>query len=49
MLNLNRDEKLELISFPELKQKEDFLIAKLKLVMHMLKAEQQLNGKFWMN
>jgi len=49
LLNLTSEEKLELISFPELKQKEDFLIAKLKLFMHMLKAEQQLNGKFWMN
>lgn len=49
LLDLTNEEKLQLIAFPELKQKEDFLIAKLKLFMHMLKAEQMLKGKFWMN
>jgi Lon protease-like protein len=49
LLDLTNEEKLQLIAFPELKQKEDFLIAKLKLFMHMLKSEQQLKGKFWMN
>jgi hypothetical protein len=49
LLDLTNEEKLQLIAFPELKQKEDFLIAKLKLFMHVLKSEQQLKGKFWMN
>lgn len=49
LLNLTNEEKIQLISFTQLKQKEDFLIAKLKLFMLLLKAEQQLNGKFWMN
>lgn len=49
LLDLTNEEKFQLITFTELKQKEDFLIAKLKLFMHMLKSEQQLQGKFWMN
>lgn len=49
LLDLTNEEKIQLISFETLKQKEDFLIAKLKLFMHMLKTEQQLQGKFWMN
>jgi hypothetical protein len=49
LLDLTNEEKLQLIAFPELKQKEDFLIAKLKLFMFMLKSETQLGSKFWMN
>ena len=49
LLDLTNEEKIQLISFETLKQKEAFLIAKLKLFMHMLKTEQQLQGKFWMN
>jgi len=49
LLNLTNEEKIQLLMFPELKQKEDFLIAKLKLFMHLLKAEQMLDGRFWMN
>ncbi len=49
LLDLTNEEKIQLIAFPTLKEKEDFLIAKLKLFMHMLKTEQQLQGKFWMN
>lgn len=49
LLDLTNEEKLQLISFPELKQKEDFLIAKLKLFMHLLKTEKELSGKFWLN
>ncbi|MDP2386736.1 MAG: LON peptidase substrate-binding domain-containing protein [Bacteroidota bacterium] len=49
LLDLTNEEKIQLIAFQTLKEKEDFLIAKLKLFMHMLKTEQQLQGKFWMN
>lgn len=49
LLDLTNEEKIQLIAFSTLKEKEDFLIAKLKLFMHMLKTEQQLQGKFWMN
>ena len=49
LLDLTNEEKIQLIAFTTLKEKEDFLIAKLKLFMHMLKTEQQLQGKFWMN
>ena len=49
LLNLTNEEKIQLLILPELKQKEDFLIAKLKLFMQTLKAEQLLGGRFWMN
>lgn len=49
LLDLTNEEKIQLIAFKTLKEKEDFLIAKLKLFMHMLKSEHQLQGKFWMN
>ncbi len=49
LLDLTNEEKLQLISLNELKQKEDFLIAKLKLFMHVFKTEKALEGKFWMN
>ncbi len=48
-LDLSNEEKLYLISLPALKQKEDFLITKLKLYMHLIKTEKDLNGRFWMN
>ncbi len=48
-LDLTNEEKLQLISFAELKQKEDFLIAKLKLFLFMYKTERELNGRYWMN
>ena len=49
LLELTNEEKLQLISLNQLKQKEDFLIAKLKLFMHVFKTEKALEGKFWMN
>lgn len=49
LLDLTNEEKLQLISLNELKQKEDFLISKLKLFMYVYKAEKELEGKFWMN
>ncbi len=49
LLELTNDEKHELISFTELKEKEDYLIAKLKLFMHIYKLETGLNGQFYLN
>lgn len=49
LLELTGDEKFELIAFPELKDKEDYLIAKLKLFMHIYKLETSLNGKHYLN
>lgn len=49
LLDLTNEEKIQLITFPELKQKEDFLIAKLKLFMYLYKAESNLQGNFWKN
>lgn len=49
LLDLTNEEKLTLISFEELKQKEDFLINKLKLYMHLLKIEQELKSRYYLN
>lgn len=49
LLDLTNDEKLQLISFGTIKEKEDFLIAKIKLYMHMVKLEKEINGNFRLN
>ena len=49
LLDLTNDEKLQLIAFGTIKEKEDFLIAKIKLYMHMLKLEKEIKGNFRLN
>ncbi|HXB39248.1 MAG TPA: LON peptidase substrate-binding domain-containing protein [Bacteroidia bacterium] len=49
LLDLTNDEKLQLISFATIKEKEDFLIAKIKLYMHMVKLEKEIKGNFRLN
>ncbi len=49
LLDLTNDEKLQLLSFEHLKEKEDFLIAKIKLYMHMLKLEKEIKNNFRLN
>lgn len=49
LLDLTNDEKLQLIAFDNLKEKEDFLIAKIKLYTHALKLEKELRSNFRMN
>ncbi len=49
LLDLTNDEKLTLISFPNIKEKEDFLISKIKLYSQMFKLEQELKGNFRYN
>ncbi|MHB8259447.1 MAG: LON peptidase substrate-binding domain-containing protein [Bacteroidia bacterium] len=49
LLNLTNEEKLLLITFTTLKEKEDFLIAKIKLYSHTLKLEKELRNNFRMN
>jgi len=49
LLDLTNDEKLQLIAFGTIKEKEDFLIAKIKLYMHMLKLEKELKNNFRLN
>ena len=49
LLDLTNDEKLQLIAFDILKDKEDFLIAKIKLYTHALKLEKELRNNFRMN
>lgn len=49
LLDLTNDEKLQLISFSLLKEKEDFLIAKIKLYMHMVKLEREIKNNFRLN
>ena len=48
-LDLTNDEKLQLISFGEIKEKEDFLISKIKLYMHMIKLENEIKNNFRLN
>ncbi len=49
LLDLTNDEKLQLIAFATIKEKEDFLIAKIKLYMHMLKLEKEIKNNFRLN
>lgn len=49
LLDLTNDEKLQLISFGTIKEKEDFLIAKIKLYMHMVKVEKELGSNYRFN
>lgn len=49
LLDLTNDEKIQLLAFETIKEKEDFLIGKIKLYMHALKLEKELRGNFRMN
>jgi Lon protease-like protein len=49
LLDLTNEEKLQLIAFETLKEKEDFLIAKIKLYTHALKLEKELRNNFRFN
>lgn len=49
LLDLTNDERLQLISFPTIREKEDFLIAKIKLYMHMVKLEKEIGTNFRLN
>ncbi|MGZ3862537.1 MAG: LON peptidase substrate-binding domain-containing protein [Bacteroidia bacterium] len=49
LLDLTNDEKLQLLAFGTIKEKEDFLIAKIKLYMHMLKLEKEIKNNFRLN
>lgn len=49
LLSLTNEEKLQLIAFDNLKEKEDFLIAKIKLYSHVLKLERELRSNYRMN
>jgi Lon protease-like protein len=49
LLDLTNDEKIQLLSFKSIKEKEDFLIAKIKLYMHMLKLEKEIKNNFRLN
>ncbi|MGZ3903759.1 MAG: LON peptidase substrate-binding domain-containing protein [Bacteroidia bacterium] len=49
LLDLTNDEKLQLLAFGTIKEKEDFLIAKIKLYMHMLKLENEIKNNFRLN
>lgn len=49
LLDLTNDEKLQLIAYHTIKEKEDFLIAKIKLYMHMVKLEHELKNNFRLN
>ena len=49
LLDLTNEEKLQLIAFDSLKEKEDFLIAKIKLYSHALKLEKELRNNFRLN
>lgn len=49
LLDLTNEEKLQLIAFSTIHEKEDFLIAKIRLYMHMLRIEKELGGNFRLN
>jgi Lon protease-like protein len=49
LLDLTNEEKLQLIAFDNLKEKEDFLIGKIKLYSHALKLEKELRNNYRMN
>lgn len=49
LLELTSEEKIQLISLETLKKKEDFLLNKIRLFIHLLSAEKKLNGEFWLN
>jgi Lon protease-like protein len=49
LLELTNEEKLQLIAFNSLQKKEDFLLNKIRLFIHLLSAEKKLNGEFWLN
>lgn len=46
---LSEEEKLKLLQLPSLKQKEDYLISRLNLVMHLLQLEKNLGSRFSLN
>jgi Lon protease-like protein len=49
LLELTNEEKLQLIALDSLSKKEDFLINKIRLFIHLLSSEKKLNGEFWLN
>lgn len=49
LLDLTNDEKLQLLAFDNIKDKENFLIAKIKLYMHMVKLENEIKNNFRLN
>lgn len=49
LLELTNEEKLQLITLDDIKSKEDFLIAKLRLYMHLYKTEQDLGTRYILN
>lgn len=49
LLELTNEEKLQLIGLDTLRKKEDFLINKIRLFIHLLSSEKKLNGEFWLN
>jgi uncharacterized protein len=49
LLDLTNDEKLQLLAFDTIKDKEDFLIAKIKLYAHMVKLEREIKNNFRLN
>ena len=49
LLDLTNDEKLQLISFGTIREKEDFLIAKIKLYMYTVKIEKEIGSNFRLN
>jgi Lon protease-like protein len=49
LLDLTNEERLQLIAFEHLKEKEDFLISKIKLYTYALKLEKELRNNFRMN
>jgi ATP-dependent Lon protease len=49
LLDLTNEEKLQLLAFDVIKDKEDFLIAKIKLYMHMVKLEKEIKNNFRLN
>jgi ATP-dependent Lon protease len=49
LLELTNEEKLQLIAIDSLPKKEEFLINKIRLFIHLLSSEKKLNGEFWLN
>ena len=48
-LNLDKKEKLELISEFTKKRMEERIMDKIKMSIHICKSEKKLNGDFWLN
>jgi ATP-dependent Lon protease len=49
LLELTNEEKIQLIALDTLRKKEDFLVNKIRLFVHLLTSEKKLNGEFWLN